>query len=36
MTHVSLPIFRDEVQKKTDQRPIDGDGGHLASKTDYF
>jgi hypothetical protein len=38
-----LPICPFEVQKKTDsnviddkQRPIDGGGVHLASKTDHF
>jgi hypothetical protein len=42
MTAVSLPIFPVEVQKKPihliddKERPIDGGGVHLASKTDHF
>jgi hypothetical protein len=42
MTNISLPNLPGRSLKKTDsddhdkQRPIDGGGVHLASKTDHF
>jgi len=42
MTDASLPIFSVDAQKKRiqtiegKQRPIEGGGVHLASKTDHF